>query len=393
VTSGLTEVAAPERPRQAELRERLGTVAERAAIAAGRQTLPELLTWLAGDPVPSVRQAVAANAATPPLAGLLLTEDRDAAVRAALARRVATLAPGLAAAAQDRLARITGTVLSRLVEDAAVEVRAALSEAVAGLADAPRELILRLASDTALPVAGPVLKLSPLLTEADLLALVAEPPAPFTRRLVAARPMLPEPVAEAVAASDDVRAIAALLANGSAAVREATLDRLAAGADARPSWQAALVRRPQLPPHIARALSAMLAAHLLAVLAERPDLPEGLAETLRERIAARLAEGSPSEEAAREAARTGDREALLALLGEAVGLPPELLEAAMAMRSARVIVALCWRAGWPAELAEAVQPALGVPPAKVIRANVEGSWTLSPSEMQWQIEMLEDLPG
>ncbi|WP_372620844.1 DUF2336 domain-containing protein [Falsiroseomonas sp.] len=378
---------------QAALRARLGGVSARAAIAASGETPPELLTWLAGDPVPSVREAVAANAATPPQAGLLLTEDRDTAVRAALARRVGTLAPGLTASVQDRLTRITGAVLTRLVEDAAVEVRTALAQAVAELPDAPRELILRLARDTAMPVAEPVLKLSPLLTEEDLLALVAEPPAPFTRRMVAARPLLSEPVADAVAGSPDPPAIAALLANGSAAIREATLDRLVAGAAAEPSWQAALVRRPSLPGHVARALGAMLAAHLLEVLASRPDLPEGLAETLRERIAERFADAVPSMEAAREAARTGDREMLLELLGAATGLPPERMEAALAMRNPRVVVALCWRAGWTAELAEQVQPALGVAPAKVIRQNAEASWTLSPSEMQWQLEMLAELAG
>jgi hypothetical protein len=378
---------------QAALRARLGSISARAAIAASGQTPPELLTWLAGDPVHSVREAVAANAATPPQAGLLLTEDCDTAVRAALARRVGTLAPGVAGSVQDRLTRITGAVLTRLVEDAAVEVRTALAQAVAELADAPRELILRPARDTALPVAEPILKLSPLLTEADLLALVADPPAPFTRRLVATRPQLPEPVAEAVAVSPDAPAIAALLANGSAAIREATLDRLVAGAEAEPSWQAALVRRPSLPAHVARALGAMLAAHLLEVLAARPDLPEGMAETLRDRIAARFEDAAPSMEAAREAARTGDRETLLELLGAATGLPPGRVEAALAMRNPRVIVALCWRAGWTAELAEQVQPALGVVPPKVIRQNVEASWTLSPSEMQWQIEMLEETAG
>src|SRR5690606_18810420 len=132
----------------------------------------------------------------------------------------------------ERLARISGAVLERLVEDAAVEVRSALAEAVARLPDAPRALILRLARDTALAVAAPVLKGSPLLTEADLLALVAAPPARFTRRVVAARPRLPEPVAEAVADSADSPAITALLANGTAAIREATLDRLAAAAGA-----------------------------------------------------------------------------------------------------------------------------------------------------------------
>lgn len=377
----------------ATLRDRQGSVAERTLLAADLLSSPELLTWLAADPAPAVRAAVAANAATPPQAGLLLAEDPDTEVRTALARRIGALAPGLTAAGRSRLARITEAILSNLAEDVAVEVRVALSEAVAGLPNAPRELILRLARDTALPVAEPVLRLSPLLNEADLLALVTTPPARFTRRVLAARPGLPEPVADAVAASADSPAIAALLGNPSAAIREATLDRLVAGAAEEPAWQAALVRRPSLPAHATRILAAMLAAHLLEALAARPDLPEGLAETLRVRIEARLDAAAPGMEAVREAVRSGDRPALVLLIAAATGYAPQRIEAALALRSAKMIAALCWRAAWTASLGEDVQIALGIPRAQAVRCNAEGSWTLSPSELEWQIGLLEELPG
>lgn len=378
----------------AMLRERQGSAAERAALAADAQAAPELLTWLAADPALEVRLAVAANRATPPQAGLLLAEDPASEVRAALAKRVGALAPGLAEeAAQNRRARMTAAILDRLVEDVAVEVRAALAEAVASLPDAPRDLILRLARDTAIQVAEPVLRHSPLLSDADLLALIAEPPSRVTRRAIAARPRLSEAVAEAVVASADRPAIAALLGNHSAAIRESTLDSLVAGAAEEPTWQAALVRRPALPAHAQRQLCAMIAGHLLEVLAGRPDLPEGLAQTLRLRIEERMAAAAPSQEAAREAARAGDRDALLDLLSEGCGYPPERIETALTLRSARLLAALCWRAGWTPDLAEEVQAALGVERERIIRANVEGEWTLSPSDLQWQIELLEELPA
>jgi uncharacterized protein (DUF2336 family) len=377
----------------ATLHERQGSVAQRIALAAETATPPEMLTWLAADPAPQVRLAVAANDATPPQAGLLLAEDSDPTVREALARRLGALSPATAAPVPDRLTRITAAILARLVEDAAVQVRAALADAVAELPEAPRELILRLAQDTELPVAGPVLRLSPLLTEADLLGLVAAPPAAFTRRMVAVRPGLGEPVAEAVAASADSPAIAALLGNASAAIREATLDRLVAAAEGEPAWQAALVRRPRLMPGTARSLGRLIAAHLLEVLATRPDLPDGMAEALRERIEERLAAARPGQDRAQEAARSGNRDELLAELVAATGFAPARIEAALALRSPRAIAALCWRAGWDARTAEAAQLALGVPRAKLIQPNAEGGWTLSPAELQWQVELLEELPG
>lgn len=374
------------------LRSRQGGPEVRAATAAATDTAPELLTFMAGDDSAAVRTAVAANPATPPQASLLLVDDPDPAVRLALARRLGPEAPATETP-RDRRARITAAILARLVEDAAAEVRAALADAVAGLPDAPRALVLRLARDTALPVAEPVLRLSPLLTDDDLIALVEAPPAPFTRRVIAARPRLGEAVANVVAASADRPAIAALLANPSAAIQEATLDRLVEGAAEEPTWQAALVRRPVLPPRAARALGAILAAHLLDLLAARPDLPAGLAETLRGRIAARLEAAAPVQASALDAARHGDRPALLGVLAAATGIAPGRIAAAVAMRSPRVVAALCWRAGWTAAAAEAVQAALDIPRAKVLYANAEGGWTLMPAELQWQIELLEELPA
>lgn len=231
------------------------------------------------------------------------------------------------------------------------------------------------ARDPALPVAEPVLRLFPLLTDDDLIALVEAPPAAFTRSLVASHPRLGDAVADAIADSADRPAIGALLDNPSAAIREATLDRLAAGAARQPAWQAALARRAVLPPRAAHAL------------------PEGLAVELRGRIAERLEAAAPAEAAALGAARAGDRPVLLGVLAAATGIVPDRIEAAVAMRSPRVIAALCWRAGWRATAAERVQAAFGVEPARLVRGNAEGGWTLSPAELQWQIQMLEDLPG
>ena len=68
-------------------------------------------------------------------------------------------------------------MLAELVEDEAVRVRAAIADVVKDMPQAPRELILRLAHDSAVPVSEPVIRLSPLLTTEDLLALLARRPA------------------------------------------------------------------------------------------------------------------------------------------------------------------------------------------------------------------------
>ncbi|MGK7863269.1 DUF2336 domain-containing protein [Falsiroseomonas sp. E2-1-a4] len=376
---------------------RHGDTAARTAIARAPHASPELLTFLAADPAAQVRQAVAAHAATPPAVARLLAADADAEVRRVLAGRIAALAPELDSKARSRMARISAGTLAMLVEDTAVEVRAAIADAVRNMPDAPRELILRLARDTAMPVAEPVIRLSPLLTEADLLALIAAPPVPATRRAVARRPALNETVSDAIAQTADTPAVAALLANPSAAIREATLDRLVAGAGSRPSWQAALVWRAQLPAQAARALGEIVTDHLLGALAARTDLPEGLAAMLRSRITASLASEDGAQDAEAElfaAAQAGDRELLLNRLAEAAGVSQARVEAALALRSGRAIAGLCHSAGWSAPLAAEVQGVLGgLGPAEVVFPTAEGRWALGEAELQWQAELLEGLPA
>nr|WP_246602541.1 DUF2336 domain-containing protein [Falsiroseomonas tokyonensis] len=246
-------------------------------------------------------------------------------------------------------------------------------------------------------VAEPVIRHSPLLTEADLLGLVAEPPVPATRRAVALRAGLGETVTDAIAETADVPAVAALLANPSAAIREATLDRLVTGSEKRPIWQAALVRRHQLPARAARALGAIVTDHLLGVLAARSDLPADLTAALRKRVDARLAAKEPAEDAEAvlfAAARAGDRDLLLSKLAEAAGVTEARVEAALALRSGRAIAGLCHSAGWSAPLAAEVQVVLGgLSPPEVVHPTLEGSWALGEAELQWQAELLEGLPA
>jgi uncharacterized protein (DUF2336 family) len=59
--------------------------------------------------------------------------------------------------------------LDALARDQVIRVRRILSEALKDVADAPPEVIRRLASDVELVVSGPVLQYSPVLTEEDLL--------------------------------------------------------------------------------------------------------------------------------------------------------------------------------------------------------------------------------
>ena len=210
--------------------------------------------------------------------------DGDAQVRDLLSQKLVTLTQGLPDEAQSRVRQQAYEALTRLVADEADRVRAAIANAVKDLPDVPKGLVLTLARDRSVMVAEPVILFSPLLSSEDLLALVDAAPSSGTVSAVARRPGIDETVSDAVVASADIAAIHALLDNPSAQIREAALDALAAASADHTEWQEPLVRRPVLPPQAARALSEIVATHLLRTLAARTDLDGTLTARLAERL-------------------------------------------------------------------------------------------------------------
>ncbi len=389
--------------------------AARVRLGAGAGTPADILVGLADDPSVTVRAALALNTAAPGRVNTALTRDRDVRVRILLAHKLAALVPGLSAKDQARLYQETWDTLKSLVADEAVRVREVISEAVKELPDAPPELIRRLACDTEASVFEPVIRLSPLLSTEDLVALVAMAPAAGTVLAVARRADLEPEVSDAIAATADVAAIRALLANTTAQIREATLDALVTRSATHPDWHGPLVRRPSLSPRAARMLSEIVATHLLAELAARADLAPALAEELRRRIAARLAQkppetAVPSETTAEEAlawaravasrgelaeetllatARRGEVRYSAALLAVAAGVPVSVVDRAASLRSAKGVVSLAWKAGFTMRVAVALQTLLArLSPDAVLTPGPGDSFPLASEEMRWQLDFL-----
>ncbi len=383
--------------------------ASRVKLGADPSTLPWLLGQLAQDPAVTVRAAVAMNSATSSTSDRYLASDGDERVRLLLARKITTTMNDLPAVEQARLGHEVLEVLTTLVRDEATRVRAAIAEVIAGLPGLPHALMLELAYDHAIPVSEPVIRLSPLLSPTDLLALLASPPHAAATHAVACRASLPESVSDAIAATADTAAIRALLANGSAAIRESTLDSLIDRAVGQPAWHEPLVRRPTLPTHAARALSEIVAAHLLEVLRARTDLDPALAVELRLRVAGRLAANTPPDndvvlmEAARAlnaagglgepallaALRAGELRRAAAMLAVAAGVGLDAIDRASRLRSAKAFVSLVWKANFGMHVAAAIQATIGqISPAAILPAAAGGGFPLSPEEMRWQMEFL-----
>ncbi len=399
----------------------------RVALAGRTDVKPEILYYLADDSSPDVRRAIAANASTPRPADLLLARDADTQVRTGLAEKIARLAPGLTADEQDKVRRMTYEALEILARDQVTRVRQILSETLKEVADAPPEVIGRLARDAELIVCGPVLEFSPVLTDEDLLEIIASGPVQGAVGAISRRAGVGETVADAIVTSDDIEAVAELLGNPSAQIREETLDKIVARAVDVEPWHAPLVRRPFLPAGVAPRLARFIADHLLDILARREDLDPKNLEAVRVEVRRRLDEndsaaagkgqktkgtkreaapaevplemveglhrsGKLDETAVANALNSGDQGFVIAALAVRGGVAVDLVEKVVAIQSIKGIVALAWKAGLSMKLAEQLQQELaGIAPGQVLKAADGANYPLSEDEMKWQLEFLGDL--
>ncbi len=407
---------------------RHGDADERRKVASRRDVRPDLLNHLASDPAPEVRCAVAANAATPAQTRRALAEDDNVEVRTVLARRIAHLAPGLSGDEQDRIRRLTYDTLVLLAEDQMARVRRILSEALKDVAQAPPDVVRRLAFDTEISVAAPVLEFSPVLTDDDFLRLIAASPSTGTLAAISRRNGVEESVSDAIAGSGDSEAIAVLLGNPSAQIREETLDGLIDRAPHVEAWHDPLVRRPRLSPRAVTRLAEFVADNLVEELSRREDLDVATARRVGEEVKRRLkaekeaadnggqqggrradsgpcAPASPYQRAQRmhraghleesvltSAVTARDVPFLTAALAVRAGISEPVVKRIVSARSAKGIVAVTWKAGLSMALATRLQTTLArVPPEEVLRPDKKGRFPLSRDEMRWQIDFFKSL--
>ncbi len=391
--------------------------ATRVRLAADIKTAPDRLRALERDEAVMVRASLALNPAAPPQLTEAIAHDPDDRVRALLGQRLAMLLPSLPASQRDELSLQAIAILTKLAADTAIRVRAAIASVVKDMQCVPHALVVQLAQDKAASVAEPVIHFSPLLSDEDLLALIAAPSGGHTITAIARRPGLSACIADAIAASHDNRAITNLLENQSAAVSEATLDGLITHAAEQKSWHAPLIRRPILSAAAASALSEFVSASLLAELSQRSDLPVELSGELSTRLRRVLAvdmmppppqsrmttppeeqvlmtgdmthAGRITEDTLLVAGRRGEARLCTALLAHAAHVPHSVVERCATLRSAKGLISLVWQADFSMRAAGVLQTLLlRLSPEEVLHPTANGGFPLTPEEMRWQIEFL-----
>ncbi|MCH6587079.1 MAG: DUF2336 domain-containing protein [Proteobacteria bacterium] len=390
----------------------------RAGLAERQDLQPEILYFLAEDDSAKVRCRIAANLKTPRQADLVLARDDNEAVRHHLANKIQDLLPELDADAQAQAHQYLVEVIEALAQDQATRVRQIVAETLKDVASAPSHVIQRLARDAEEVVACPVLEFSPLLSDQDLLEIIEGGSASGKLSAISRRQGVGEQVTDAIVATEDEGAITALLENGSAQIREDTLDGLLDAAMEVSAWHEPLVRRPRLSRKTARKLAGFVAASLLDILEARKDLDKETKRAVAKEVKRRLEDdedqedpapgGETPEKRARQlfesgeltdqalirALNGGNRDLVRHGLALRAGLPLSLIDHILSAHSAKGVTALAWKAGCTMRFASQLQLRLGsIVPSQVLNPRSGTDYPLSPEEMDWQLDFFQSLAG
>ncbi len=395
--------------------------AVRQAVASHPGVRPEVLYYLAEDTDTDVRRRVAGNDRTPRQADLILARDQQPDVRIDLARKIARLIPDMTPDDQDAVYRAAVSVLEVLCEDQLVRVRQMIAEAIKALPTAPHHVVKRLAQDREPQVASPVLAVSPVLNDEDLLEIIGTEPVQQALEAIARRDRVSAEVSGAIVDTGERAAIASLLANHSAQIREETLDYVAGQAAGVPAWHAPLVRRPSLSARVANRIAGFVARNLLVELSERQDLAPDVLSAIEETVERRLEDPEASDDAAFEPEWAGadkvgekvrtmqeegsldataieqaldenDKPFVMRALAALADQEADVAAKIIANRSSKGMLALAWKAGLSAHLAAQLQSRLaGLQPAEIMYPTDDGSYPMPDDGLEWQLEFFRDL--
>lgn len=406
----------------------------RKSLAEREDIRPEILFYLAGDPEPEVRKAIAKNKATPARAYIELAQDSNDEIRSDLAQKIASLAPKLTAYEVDRVQSYAFQALEILASDQLSTVRVILAETLKDVAQAPEELIKKLAQDSELSVSCPILEHSPILTDEDLLELISKGISSGALGAISNRARVSVSVSDAIVQTHDVPAITTLLCNDSAQIREETLDQLVDQSRNVTDWQSPLVHRPILSNSAVQRLAEFVADNLIETLKQRDDLSPKTLSIVRKEVNRRLSAsqkdkrlkqaqldpeqtnlalrkeyswlfqqpphviaqnlhrmGKLAPQVIANALHEGDYDFVIAGLAELAHIPMAVAQRMIAMRSARGITALCWKAGIDPVTAIRIQAKVAHIPSEDIVRDYDGAYALKEEELQWQLNFFTEM--
>lgn len=373
----------------------------------------DVLRYLAQNGAVATRSAVAANPAAPADANLLLASDMALEVRTTLARKIGRLFPGMLIAEQAHIRDLAIQTLERLAADEAVRVRAVLAEEIKELDCIPPQIVSRLARDNDSDVAAPIVEFSPLLSDEDLIELVAAAEANAMLSAVARRKGLSGKVSDAVIATQNTGAIADLLKNVSASIRKQTLDTLVTRAAEVAEWHGPLVMRAELSSKMITRLSAFVGTALIRTLADRTNIDAKTQRQLEQKLDERrraaqkqnpdvvpdseecdaLADvemaagaGIINDSFIARAIEEHHKETVVLALARLAQASEKTVRTLLDARSAKAITSLVWRAGLNMRTAYSIQTTImRLPATELLPARGGTGFPMTEEEMRWHL--------
>jgi uncharacterized protein (DUF2336 family) len=218
-------------------------------------------------------------------------------------------------------------IMRTMAADAETIVRQAVATSLRNSKHLPHDVAVALANDD-IVVAQPILESSPVLTDDDLMSVLAE--GNGTKQVaVAKRPEVSAALAAAVIDTGNAAAVTTLVGNEGANLNEDLFQRTIDRYSRFETVKAAMVHRNELPVTISERLVALVSDRLKVVLASRHALPADLAADIlldaRERATVGLLTKGSSE----------DTQALVSQLHARGRLSPSLVLRALCLGDIR----------------------------------------------------------
>lgn len=260
--------------------------------------------------------------------------------------------------------RLASDILLNLVRQAEIDLRQALAERLAVQMTVPHELIVFLANDEE-SVAAPVLLHSPLLSDIDLMYIIASKSS--HAQLIARRQSISPMVADKLIDTRDPAVIMSLVDNQRVHLQKGSMQKLVKAALVSEELQAPLLRRPEIDADLAVELYMIVSnalrgeltarynvqAHLVeqaveSLIQELSNEAQGVRMTTPEMIvlARRLNErGNITTELLIRTLRRGQMGFFMALFSVRLSVPPEAVRVMIQKDEGKAFVVACKAVG------------------------------------------------
>jgi len=205
---------------------------------------------------------------------LRLARDKSIAGRSELAATISDIFLSNTQSLSDRERALSHNILSQVIRDVEMSVRQNVSEQLARLPYAPRDLVLMLANDD-VEVAYPILAFNKVLQDADLIELIRHRTLEH-QLAIAIREDVSEAVSDALVQTGKERVVRTLLDNPDAAISSSTMEFLVEQSQRVDGFHEPILNRGDLDPALAQRMfmwvSAALRQYILDTCEIEPDM-------------------------------------------------------------------------------------------------------------------------